>query len=165
MNNVNQLQQHHGSKGFPRRSFSQSSSGSSPFLLSNIPYSNSTPSNVFGIGSEHPFANYWTCQGGLPEVIGVLPSKDQTDILAERYFTCVDPIYPILNRQSFYADYENFWAMSLPAKYQADASTLALHFAVYAMGTQFVQLHSYKDRSQTSEFYGEFLHCILFIQS
>ncbi|KAK0630616.1 fungal-specific transcription factor domain-containing protein [Bombardia bombarda] len=29
-------------------------------LLSNVPYSSPGQSNVFGIGSEHPFANYWT---------------------------------------------------------------------------------------------------------
>ncbi|RAL64331.1 hypothetical protein DID88_002222 [Monilinia fructigena] len=32
---------------------------------------------------EHPFANYWTCQGGVPEVISVFtiqgPEKDRTD--------------------------------------------------------------------------------------
>ena len=114
----------------------------------------STPSSVFGIGSEHPFANYWTRQGGLPEVVGVLPSKDQADTLIERYFTCVDPVYPMLCRQAFYTDYESFWSMPPSAKHQADASMLALHFVMYAMGTQFVQSSSYKVRAQTSEFYG-----------
>lgn len=62
-----------------------------------MPYSNPTASNVFGIGSEHPFANYWTCQGGLREVIGVLPTeKIQADLLLERFFECVDPVrWPI----------------------------------------------------------------------
>ncbi|KAI9688061.1 MAG: hypothetical protein M1822_001566 [Bathelium mastoideum] len=155
----------HGSKTLPRRSLSQSSPRSSPFLLSNAPYTKSTPSNVFGIGSEHPFANYWTCQGGLPEVVGVLPSKDQADILTERYFTCVDPVYPMLCRQSFYADYETFWSAPLAGKHHADASMLALHFVIYAMGTQFVQLNSYKDRSQTSEFYVSAAHQALSISS
>lgn len=40
----------------------RSTSGGSPYLLSNVPFSQSTPSNIFGIGSQHPFANYWTCQ-------------------------------------------------------------------------------------------------------
>lgn len=46
---------------------SNASSGSSPYLLSNVPYAKSSPSNVFGVGSQHPFSNYWTCAGGLPE--------------------------------------------------------------------------------------------------
>ena len=59
-------------------------------LLSHVPYSVTGASNVFGIGSEHPFANYWTCEGGLPEVISVLPEKIQADILLARYFECVE---------------------------------------------------------------------------
>ena len=74
------------------RSLSRGSTSSSLGLLSNVPYSHPTASNVFGIGSEHPFANYWTCQGGLAEVISVLPEKIQADILLERYFECVDPV-------------------------------------------------------------------------
>jgi hypothetical protein len=74
------------------RTLSRGSTSSSFGLLSNVPYSHPTASNVFGIGSEHPFANYWTCQGGLPEVISVLPEKIQADILLERYFECVDPV-------------------------------------------------------------------------
>ncbi|KAK4977406.1 hypothetical protein LTR66_010729 [Elasticomyces elasticus] len=132
---------------------SRSSSGSSPFLLSHLPYSKSTPSNVFGIGSQHPFSNYWTCQGGLPEVIGVLPSKDQADILIARYFECVDPVYPFLHRRTFYANYERFWAASIEAKGQWDAATLALHYAMYSLGTQFIQFPSYNERTQTAEFY------------
>jgi hypothetical protein len=74
------------------RSLSCGSTSSSLGLPSNAPYSHPTASNVFGIGSEHPFANYWTCQGGLAEVISVLPEKIQADILLERYFECVDPV-------------------------------------------------------------------------
>lgn len=75
-----------------KRSLSRGSTSSFLGLLSNVPYSHPTASNVFGIGSEHPFANYWTCQGGLAEVISVLPEKIQADILLERYFECVDPV-------------------------------------------------------------------------
>ena len=89
---------------------SMSSNGSSPFLLSHVPYSKSSPSNVFGVGSQHPFSNYWTCQGGLPEVISVLPSKEQADILIAKYFEVVDPVYPFIHRRTFYADYERFWS-------------------------------------------------------
>ncbi|KAK3292278.1 fungal-specific transcription factor [Chaetomium fimeti] len=122
-------------------------------LLSNVPYSSPGSSNVFGIGSEHPFANYWTCEGGLPEVISVLPDKLQADILLNRYFECVDPVYPMLHRQTFYADYEHFWSLSRPDKDRADAAFVALIFVMLALGTQFVTSTSPKERKQTAEFY------------
>lgn len=31
----------------------------------------------------HPFGNYWTCIGGLGEVVGVLPNKAQSDLLVK----------------------------------------------------------------------------------
>ena len=132
---------------------SRSSSDSSPFLLSNVPFAKSSPSNVFGVGSQHPFSNYWTCAGGLPEVIGVMPSKEQADILVAKYFEVVDPVYPFLHRQAFYADYERYWALPIDARGQTDASFAALLYAIYALGTQFVQFPSYTQRSQTAEFY------------
>ena len=132
---------------------SMSSNGSSPYLLSNVPYTRSSPSGVFGIGSQHPFSNYWTCQGGLPEVISVLPSRAQADILIAKYFETVDPVYPFLHRRSFYADYERFWSLSPEEKNKTDASFVALHCAMYALGTQFMQFPSYEERSQTAEFY------------
>jgi hypothetical protein len=122
-------------------------------LLSNVPYSTPGASNVFGIGSEHPFANYWTCEGGLPEVISVLPDKLQADILLTRYFECVDPVYPMLHRQTFYADYEQFWALSRPQKDKVDAAFVALLFVMLALGTQFVTSTSPVERKQTAEFY------------
>lgn len=122
-------------------------------LLSNVPYSANGASNVFGIGSEHPFANYWTCEGGLPEVISVLPDKLQADILINRYFECVDPVYPMLHRQTFYADYEQFWSQSRPRPEGIDAAFVALVFVILALGTQFVTSTSPKERRQTAEFY------------
>ena len=122
-------------------------------LLSNVPYSSPGSSNVFGIGSEHPFANYWTCEGGLPEVISVLPDKLQADILLGRYFECVDPVYPMLHRQTFYADYEHFWSMSPADKDHTDAAFVALIFVMLALGTQFVTSTSPRERKQTAEFY------------
>jgi hypothetical protein len=123
-------------------------------LMSDVPYSAATSSNVFGIGSEHPFANYWTCDGGLPEVISVLPDKIQADILLIRYFECVDPVYPMLHRQSFYADYENFWQMSAQDKNKSDAAFVALVFVMLGLGTQFVtSTTSSRERKQTAEFY------------
>ncbi|RDW91995.1 hypothetical protein BP5796_01389 [Coleophoma crateriformis] len=135
------------------RSASRGSSSSSKGLLSNVPYSHPTASNVFGIGSEHPFANYWTCQGGLPETISVLPEKVQADILLERYFECVDPVYPMIHRQTFYADYEQFWSLPQPEKDRVDGAMVALIFAMLAMGTQFVTTTLPKERQQTAEFY------------
>ncbi|KAI1779729.1 fungal-specific transcription factor domain-containing protein [Hypoxylon cercidicola] len=108
-------------------------------------------SNVFGVGSEHPFANYWTCEGGLPEVIGVLPEKLQADILLSQYFECVDPVYPIIDRQTFYLEYERFWTLRESEK--TDAAFVGLVFTMMALGTQFVSTTSPKDRKQTSEFY------------
>jgi hypothetical protein len=135
------------------RSVSLSSSGSSPFLLSNIPYSNHTPAPFFGLGSEHPFANYWTSRGGLAEVVGVLPAKEQADILVDKYFEAVDPVYPMVHRRNFYADYVRFWSLSLEEKQVADPVLVALHFVIYAMGTQFIHTPSNKERAQIAEFY------------
>ncbi|KAF2818916.1 hypothetical protein CC86DRAFT_375554 [Ophiobolus disseminans] len=135
------------------RSVSLSSSGSSPFLLSNIPYSNQTPAPFFGLGSEHPFANYWTSRGGLAEVVGVLPAKEQADILVEKYFDAVDPVYPMVHRRNFYADYERFWSLPPEEKQVADPVLVALHFVVYAMGTQFIHTPANPERAQIAEFY------------
>jgi hypothetical protein len=122
-------------------------------LLSNIPYSNHTPAAYFGLGSQHPFANYWTSRGGLAEVIGVLPGKEQADILVSKYFDAVDPVYPMVHRRNFYADYERFWSLSPSEKQQADPVLVALHFVVYAMGTQFISSQSDHERAQIAEFY------------
>jgi hypothetical protein len=140
------------------RSASRGPVSSSTGLLSNVPYSHPKASNVFGIGSEHPFANYWTCQGGLPEVISVLPAKDQADVLMERYFECVDPVYPMLHRQTFYADYEHFWSLQPPEKDRTDGALVAMIFAMMALGTQFVDHTPPKERQQTAEFYVSAAH-------
>lgn len=121
--------------------------------MSNIPYSNHTHSPFFGLGAEHPFANYWTSRGGLAEVIGVLPVKEQADILVAKYFDAVDPVYPMIHRRNFYADYERFWSLPLPEKQVADPVLVALHFVVYAMGTQFISTSSDQERAQIAEFY------------
>ncbi|KAK0129113.1 hypothetical protein ONS95_001052 [Cadophora gregata] len=141
-----------------QRSASRGSTSSSTGLLSNVPYSHPTASNVFGIGSEHPFANYWTCQGGLAETISVLPEKIQADILLDRYFECVDPVYPMIHRQTFYADYEHFWSLPQPEKDRVDGTLVAMIFAMLAMGTQFVTTTGPKERQQTAEFYVSAAH-------
>ncbi|CAL3965402.1 unnamed protein product [Diplocarpon coronariae] len=127
-------------------------------LLSNVPYSHPSASNVFGIGSEHPFANYWTWQGGLSETITVLPDKSQADMLLERYFECVDPVYPMIHRQTFYADFEHFWSLPPAEKERADAALVALIFTILAMGTQFITVTGPKERQQTAEFYASAAH-------
>lgn len=141
-----------------RRRASRGSTSSSLGLLSDVACSNPTASNVFGIGSEHPFANYWTCQGGLAETISVLPEKLQADILLERYFECVDPVYPMIHRQTFYADYEHFWSLPRVEKDCVDGALVAMIFAMLAMGTQFVTSTGPKERQQTAEFYVSAAH-------
>lgn len=132
------------------RSFT--SRGLSTCLLSNVPYSQPGASNVFGIGSEHPFANYWTFEGGLSEVISVLPEKIQADILIAQYFEVVDPVYPMIHRQTFYVDYEHFWNLSLEEKNRADPDFVGLIFTMLALGTQFVSTSPLQGK-QTAEFY------------
>jgi hypothetical protein len=123
-------------------------------LLSNIPYSTQQPSPFFGDPNKnYPFANYWTSRGGLPEVLSVLPVKDQADILVAKYFDAVDPVYPMVHRRNFYADYERFWSLSDEEKEVADPVLVALHFVVYAMGTQFISMPSDQGRAQIAEFY------------
>lgn len=127
--------------------------GTATGLLSNMPYSESVASSVFGVGAEHPFANYWTCGGGLSEVISVLPDKYQADIVLARYFECVDPVYPMIHRHTFYADYEHFWTLDRSSRHDADPAFLGLVFVMLALGTQFVTSSSPKEQKQTAEFY------------
>lgn len=106
-------------------------------LLSNIPYSLATGSNIFGIGTGHPFTNIWTRNWGLDEVIVMMPNKVQCDILLSRYFECVDPVYPMLHRQSFLDEYEHFWNLSVEERCAFDPAFVALMFVMYGLGTQF----------------------------
>ncbi|KKA27067.1 hypothetical protein TD95_005317, partial [Thielaviopsis punctulata] len=122
-------------------------------LMSNMPFSATSGSNVFGVGAEHPFANYWTCKGGLPEVISVIPQKSQTDSLMNRYFECVDPVYPMIHRQTFYADYEHFWSMKEEDRSNVDGAFVALLFVMLALGAQFVDDYSSVGRKNMAEFY------------
>lgn len=136
--------------------------GSTGTVLSHTPHTHPSASNVFGIGSEHPFANYWTCQGGLAEVISVLPERLQADMLLERYFDCVDAVYPMIHRQTFFADYTHFWNLPSSEKADVDGAMIGLIFAMLAMGTQFVQSGNTK---QTAEFYVSASHQALRLSS
>ena len=120
-------------------------------LLSNMPFSHPTASNVFK--AEHPFSNYWTLSGGLAEVVQVLPSKDQSDILIAKYFDVVDPVYPMIDQVTFRQDYDHIWSLPPTERKHADASLVALVFVMLAMGTQFVVLPSAEQKEQTAEFY------------
>lgn len=134
-------------------SLSSAAIATSTGLISNVPYSTPGASNVFGTGSEHPFANYWTCSGGLGEVLSVLPGKRQADVLLASYFECVDPVYPMLHRQTFYAEYEHFWSTDAVEKNNTDPAFVALLFAMLALGTQFETTTSPLERKSTAEFY------------
>ncbi|KAF1992349.1 hypothetical protein K402DRAFT_388003 [Aulographum hederae CBS 113979] len=147
------------------RGASLSSTGSTTQLLSNVPHTKPTPSNIFGIAQQHPFTNYWTCQGGLAEVVGVLPSKDQADILISNYFESVDPVYPIIDKDQFYLDYIRFWSLDEVGRASSDAALLGLHFAMYALGTQFTTMNSEEERQQSAEFYASAAHQALRISS
>jgi hypothetical protein len=125
-------------------------------LLSTVPYSLGTHgpgSNVFGVGSAHPFVNVWSCEGRLNEVVAMMPSKLQCDMLISRYFECVDPVYPMLDQRSFLDDYEHFWSLPEADKYQADAAFVALIMVMLALGTQFLQtgLTTSADRADAAE--------------
>lgn len=98
-------------------------------------------------------------------MIGVLPSKDQADILVAKYFEAVDPVYPMIHQRNFYAEYERFWSLPLSEKQVADPVLLGLHFVVYAMGTQFIQTPSDQERAQIAEFYISAAHQSLRLSS
>lgn len=88
----------------------------------------------------------------------MLPEKLQADILLERYFECVDPVYPMLHRQTFYAEYEHFWCLPQAERDPVDGSLVALIFAMLALGTQFVTSNASRERQQTAEFYVSAAH-------
>ncbi|CAN8103115.1 unnamed protein product [Discula destructiva] len=106
-------------------------------LLSNIPYSMATGSNIFGIASVHPFSNIWTNNWRIDEVIVMMPNRETCDVLVTLYFDCVDPVYPMLHRQSFRDEYEHFWSLSIEARCAFDPAFVALLFVIYGLGTQF----------------------------
>lgn len=68
----------------------------------------------------------------------------------------------MIHRQTFYADYEHFWALPQPEKDAGDGALVALIFSMIAMGTQFVASNSTK---QTAEFYVSAAHQALRMSS
>ena len=114
---------------------------------------------------QHPFSNYWTSGGGLSEVVGVLPSKEQADLLVAKYFDALDPIYPIVSRHEFMTEYERFWSLSLEAKCESDPAQIALQFVVYACATLYIDRISPDERMSTGEFYVSASHQALCLSS
>ena len=131
--------------------------------MSNIPYPTFSAINIYGIGSEHPFKNYWTLSGGLEEVVDVLPSKEQADILIVKYFDAIDSIFPILHEGNFYALYEEFWRLPPADKGRVDASFVALLFVMLALGSQLRRFNvdpagAYTMQGDGAEFYASACH-------
>ncbi len=124
--------------------------------------------------------NYWTLTGGLGEVVSVLPSKEQADMfvfeftvlacladakdrLVANFFACVDPVYPLLHRVAFDADYDAFWRLSPEKKSEMEPSLLALIMIILAVGTQFMYLPSgdvaaQQERSSSAELFASACH-------
>ncbi|TLS31364.1 hypothetical protein PpBr36_02914 [Pyricularia pennisetigena] len=122
-------------------------------LLSHIPHSHPTASNIFGVGTRHPFENTWSYHGGLPEVIFCIPEKVQCDILLTTYFDRVDPVYPMIHRQTFYADYEHFFSLSKEDRDKTDADFVALVCVMLALANQFLpDLFSQAERKNSAEY-------------
>ncbi|KAI6323742.1 hypothetical protein MCOR34_001727 [Pyricularia oryzae] len=122
-------------------------------LLSHIPHSHPTASNIFGVGTRHPFENTWSYHGGLPEVIFCIPDKIQCDILLTTYFDRVDPVYPMIHRQTFYADYEHFFSLSKEERDKTDADFVALVCVMLALANQFLpDLFSPAERKNSAEY-------------
>lgn len=70
-----------------------------------------------------------------------------------KYFEAVDPVYPMIHRETFQKDYEDFWLVQAIDRRRLDGSLVALIFVMLAMGTQFVTLPSLDEKEQTAEFY------------
>lgn len=74
------------------------------------------------------------------------------------FFEAVDPVYPLLNREKFYLDYEAFWELDDQRKTEVDIDFLALVFIMLAMGTQFVYTGSQQEIQEAAEFYSSACH-------
>jgi hypothetical protein len=123
--------------------------------------------NLFGTACvEHPFQNYWTDAGGLVEVVSSLPSKAEARVMIERFFSTVDPIYPIVPRDVFLADVERFWLLTDQEKYRHDPAQIALQFAIYANAVHDSSLQEgHAAQLDTAAFYLSCCHQSLCISS
>lgn len=123
-------------------------------LLSDIPYASFSAISNNSFDSEHPFRNYWTLSGGLAEVIQILPSNEQADILLAKFFDAIGSIFPIIHQGKFYDQYEHFCCLSTEGKARAEPSFVALVFAMLASGTQFMRLSDDSSPSNKNEAHG-----------
>ena len=97
--------------------------------------------------------NLWTDAGGLAEVIPVLPSKEEADWLVERYFQVVDPIYPVVCKDVFMIEYNNFWNTPADQKHLSDPAHLALQLAMFTTSAAYGGVPSGGDRDTSAVFY------------
>jgi hypothetical protein len=68
-------------------------------------------------------------------------------------------VYPLLNREKFYVDYEAFWDLDEKRKTEVDVDFLALVFIMLAMGTQFLYNPGSQQPLQgAAEFYSSACH-------
>jgi hypothetical protein len=110
--------------------------------------------------------NYWSDTGGLVEVVASLPPKAEADALIERFFNAVDPLYPIVPRDTFMADFESFWSLPDEAKHKYDPAQVALQFAVYANAVQDTSLQEgLEAQLNTATFYLSCCHQSLCISN
>lgn len=65
----------------------------------------------------YPFRNYWTAPGGLSEALVPLLSKQDAELMIDKYFLHVDPLYPIIPQAVFRARVESFWASSHESRF------------------------------------------------
>ncbi|GAM84650.1 hypothetical protein ANO11243_026490 [Dothideomycetidae sp. 11243] len=73
--------------------------------------------------------------------------------LIAKYFEVIDPVYPFIHRRTFFGNYDRFWAQPQAIKNNSEADLLALHYAMYALGTQFMPFPTYAERTSSAEFY------------
>jgi hypothetical protein len=110
--------------------------------------------------------NYWTDAGGLVEVVSSLPSRPEAEALIDRFFSSVDPIYPVVPRDVFVADIERFWQLTEHDKQRHDPAQIALQFAVYANGAYDSSLQTgHEAQLDTASFYLSCCHQSLCISS
>ena len=71
----------------------------------------------------------------------------------------------MIHRQTFYADYSQFWGLPETERANTDAALIALIFSMLALGTQFVTNQPPKERQQNAEFYVSAAHQALRMSS
>ncbi|PIA92398.1 hypothetical protein CB0940_09164 [Cercospora beticola] len=106
-----------------------------------------------GVELGHPFHNYWTKDGGLAEVVSILPDRPRALQLVASYFDSVDPLYPMLSRGHIIAEVEHFQHLSFEEKHSYNAAKLALHFIIYAAGAFFIPEVEPEERASLSDLY------------